>query len=252
MKGLIKVKKFSVLMILSILIISILGGTVYADTDHWAKPYANKIIELYPDAADFINSIQFDKAVTEEDFRVMVELMAPNEEEFQLDNVTREAVVDALVKYWSKTTGAILGDVVVPMVIVFEDEMEIDFDYRSNIMIAYFKGLVKGKGNGKFDPKENLTYGEAITLISRYIDLINEEEITEKEASKDFETRATANVEEDEVIFNFNLKNHSEESREIHFSSGQQFEIVVTNEEGEEVYRYSDDNSLQWLYNIKR
>lgn len=240
-------KRITILMIISILVIAILGGTAYANTNHWAKPYAEKLIELYPEAADIINSIQLDKTITSEDFKSFIDFVSPSDEVLQIDNVTREVVINELVKYWSKITGIHLGEVVVPMVMIFEDEMDIDYDYRSNIMIAYFKGLVKGKGNNLFAPKDNITYGEAITLLTRFIDLINEEnqgvidEGPKGDIMKGFETKAEVDVKEEEVVFDFQLVNNSEEKRELHFSSGQQFEIVITNEAGEEVYRYSDD-----------
>lgn len=42
------------------------------------------------------------------------------------------------------------------------------------------------------------------------------------------------------MSFDFPLTNHSPEVKELQFGSGQQFELVVRDEKGKEVYRYSD------------
>ncbi|HEY8392710.1 MAG TPA: BsuPI-related putative proteinase inhibitor [Capillibacterium sp.] len=44
----------------------------------------------------------------------------------------------------------------------------------------------------------------------------------------------------DKVVFDFALTNHSPEGIELLFGSGQQFELAITDEKGEEVYRYSN------------
>lgn len=67
----------------------------------------------------------------------------------------------------------------------------------------------------------------------------NEENNSVKEDDK-LEMTSEILVEDDKVIFKMGLTNNLEEKAEVSFSSGQQYEIVVTNEKGEEVYRYSD------------
>jgi uncharacterized protein YceK len=56
----------------------------------------------------------------------------------------------------------------------------------------------------------------------------------------DLETKLEANQLEDKVVFDLTLANVGSEDMELLFSSGQQFEIIVKNEENQEVYRYSD------------
>lgn len=53
-------------------------------------------------------------------------------------------------------------------------------------------------------------------------------------------TSGNCRITEDKVIFDFALTNHSSEVMELPFGSGQQFELVVKDEKGKEVYRYSD------------
>lgn len=61
-----------------------------------------------------------------------------------------------------------------------------------------------------------------------------------KEELPRFETRASCQVAQDEVSFDFSLYNHHYESQNLIFGSGQQFELTITDENGEEVWRYSD------------
>ncbi|AOY74579.1 stalk domain-containing protein [Clostridium formicaceticum] len=56
-----------------------------------------------------------------------------------------------------------------------------------------------------------------------------------------FETKGSYVIKDDKVVFDFELMSHYTEPKELQFGSGQQFEIVIVNEEDEEVYRYSDD-----------
>ncbi|HHW21510.1 MAG TPA: hypothetical protein GXX26_01330 [Clostridiaceae bacterium] len=45
---------------------------------------------------------------------------------------------------------------------------------------------------------------------------------------------------DDNVVFNIQLMSHYTRPVDLTFSSGQQFELVITDEAGKEVYRYSD------------
>lgn len=53
-------------------------------------------------------------------------------------------------------------------------------------------------------------------------------------------TSIKAEQETDIIVFDLSLSNLSDEAIELPFSSGQKFEIYVKNDEGQEVYRYSE------------
>ena len=55
-----------------------------------------------------------------------------------------------------------------------------------------------------------------------------------------FETRASYLIQDDQMLIEFELVNHYDTAKQLQFGSGQQFEVVITNEAGDEVYRYSD------------
>jgi len=65
-------------------------------------------------------------------------------------------------------------------------------------------------------------------------DKVNLEQILQQ-----LEMTADVQADADKVDFNFKLKNTGEEVVDLNFPSGQQYEIVVKNDQDEEVYRYS-------------
>jgi hypothetical protein len=54
------------------------------------------------------------------------------------------------------------------------------------------------------------------------------------------EISANYEIKDGKVVLDFELVNHYAQTNNFEFSSGQQFEVVITDENGEEVYRYSD------------
>jgi hypothetical protein len=55
-----------------------------------------------------------------------------------------------------------------------------------------------------------------------------------------FVTNASFTINDDQMLIEFELINQHSNSQLLQFGSGQQYEIIVTNDKGEEVYRYSD------------
>jgi len=126
--------------------------------------------------------------------------------------------------------------------LIYTDISEITPEYIHNIYIAYMHNIAKGKGAGIFDPKNRVTYGELAALITNTIKAIEKELVADGNVIEKgkFETKAIYEIKDDKVIFNFQLINGFNEPKELLFGSGQQFEITITDESGEEVYRYSD------------
>lgn len=65
-------------------------------------------------------------------------------------------------------------------------------------------------------------------------------------------TGGACQITEDKVSFDFTLTNHSSAVLELPFGSGQQFELVIRDEKGEEVYRYSDGKAFTLALVYKR
>jgi hypothetical protein len=70
----------------------------------------------------------------------------------------------------------------------------------------------------------------------------NQPDIDQPDEKKtiDLSTKLEVNQMDDIITFNVKLNNSGQEDAELLFSSGQQFEIIVKNQEGQEVYRYSE------------
>lgn len=157
--------------------------------------------------------------------------------------MTREAIVHELTKIWAEKTGQDLDEIATIKMIIYSDTDQIDAKYNHSITVAYMHKIAKGRDNRIFDPKANVTYGEAATLIMNLKNAIESQlktDITPIAEGK-FETKGTYEIKDDQVVFDFELMSHYTEAKELMFGSGQQFELVITDENDEEVYRYSDD-----------
>lgn len=55
------------------------------------------------------------------------------------------------------------------------------------------------------------------------------------------QTTAVYEKQGDRITFDIKLTNYETEPKELTFGSGQQYEITIIDEAGNEVYRYSDD-----------
>ncbi len=64
-----------------------------------------------------------------------------------------------------------------------------------------------------------------------------------KQLIENFEMTAGAEQTEEGIIFTMELQNKNEEDLSLTFSSGQQFEILLT-KDGENIYRYSEEKNV--------
>ncbi|OEH91652.1 BsuPI-related putative proteinase inhibitor [Bacillus solimangrovi] len=72
----------------------------------------------------------------------------------------------------------------------------------------------------------------------------NEKVVNAEQTLESFGTSVDIHQSGDAILFDLALANNSEEEAIATFSTSQQYEIVVTNEENEEVYRYSEDKDF--------
>lgn len=209
---------------------------------HWAKTYIEQLSKNYNVEAIFKGK-DLEDYIKEEDYKNIVRLVIDKEYDGAPDAMTREAVVYDLIKIWAQKTGQDLDNIAVIQMVIYSDTNEIDPKYNHGITIAYMKNIAKGKGSGIFDPKAEVTYGELAALINNTHEAIKNELKSEADpiAEERFETKGSYEIKDGKVIFNFELMNHYTETKDLLFGSGQQFEITITDEKGEEVYRYSDD-----------
>jgi len=204
--------------------------------NHWSEAYLEQLSKNY-DINPVFKDKNLDAAISLEDFQYLVKLIVDEEYDSAPDSMAREAVVYELAKIWAKKTGQDLESIPVIKMLIYSDTDKIDAKYNHGVTVAYMKNIAKGKGERVFDPKALVTYGELATLISNTQKAI----ASEQNAEEKFETKGTYKIENDKVVFNFELLSHYTEPKTLMFGSGQQFEITISDEEGKEVYRYSDD-----------
>lgn len=87
------------------------------------------------------------------------------------ENITRAEFATFLVNFIERKSGnsvySLLEEKELPMVSVpFDDALFVDVDY------AYRLGIIKGKGEGKFDPLAQITREEAAVMLTRTIKLL--------------------------------------------------------------------------------
>lgn len=212
---------------------------------HWFKPCIDELSIKY-DVATVFAAKNLDAAATAGEFQKLVQLVLDGEYDSAPANMTREAVVSELARIWAEKCGQELGNVPVIKMIVYADMEEIDVQYHQGVTVAYMKDIAKGRGERVFAPKSDVTYGEMAALIN------NTRKAVEKElqsgsqpiAGGKYETKGSYKIEDGKVIFDFELLSHHTEKKQLKFGSGQQYEVIITDEKGEEVYKYSEGKAF--------
>jgi len=209
---------------------------------HWSEKYLNELSKEYSLESVFKDK-DLDSAISLEDFQKVIRLVFDEKYDTRPDAITREAIVYEFTRIWAEKTGQDLNDILVIQMLIYADTAEINPKYNHAVTIAYMNNIAKGKGSGIFDPRANVTYGELATLVYNTDKAIKETlNSDEQQVNEDrFETKGSYKLSNGKVLFEFELINHYSEPKELMFGSGQQFELTITNEKGEEVYRYSDD-----------
>ena len=208
---------------------------------HWAESYAEKLSVNY-DLEDIFKDKDLDDHISAEDFKNAVNLTI-DKDYADTPQVTRELIVNELAKIWAEKTGSNLENIPIVMMLVYSDTDDIDAEYQHGVYVAYWSDIAKGRviDEGRiFDPKTDVTYGELAVLINNTINAIEKENTVQPIAEGRYETKGSYEIKDDKVIFDFQLMSHYTEAQELMFGSGQQFELIITNEDGDEVYRFSD------------
>ncbi len=232
-------KKLTIIMIMLILINS--AFVAAAGVGHWAEVYVEILSENHGVENLFRNK-DLNQPITVENFQELVRLVLAEDYNGRPAAVSREALVHELVTIWADITGQDLYRIPVIKMLIYEDTAEIEPEYYHSIVIAYMQGIARGKERGKFRPADELSYGELATIIyNTDLAIKRELKLKEQKASAGrFETRASYEFKDGKIIFDFELVNNFPVAKELQFGSGQQFEVVITDERGEEVYRFSD------------
>lgn len=208
---------------------------------HWAEGHIHQLSQNY-DVQWIFQDKDLDTAITAEDFQKLLQSTVDEKYDKMPDSMKREAVIYEVTRIWAEKTGKDLQKIPTIRMIIYPDTDKIDPKYNQGITVAYMKGIAKGRATGNFDPKTEVTYGEAAVLMTKLEKAIQNEFVEEDGISEgSFETKGSYQIKDDKVVFDFQLINHHQQPKKLQLGSGQQFEVVITDEDGKEVYRYSDD-----------
>lgn len=209
---------------------------------HWSEIFIDQLSKNY-DIKEIFGEKDLNSVIETKDFQNIVKLVLDKDYNGTPDAVTREATVHELMQIWANKTGKDINKIPVIKMIIYADMEQVDTKYYQSIMVAYMRNVAKGRGGDIFDPKTGVTYGELAALIFNTAKSIEEEkEADVQPIAKDrFETRGNYQIKDGKVVFDFELMSHYTEAKELMFGSGQQFELAINDEKGNEVYRFSDD-----------
>jgi len=243
------------IIVILMLTLFVLPGLAYGNTNisimpismelnHWADKYVEQVNNEYG-MQDFFKDKDLNSSISPADFENLIQKTLKKDFEYAEEKVSRERAVYEFTKVWAEKTEKDLDNIATIKMLIYEDTTEIDPKYNHSITVAYMKDIAKGKGKRIFDPNTELSYGEAATLVVNTDNAVEKEfENNESIVEGKFETRANYKVTNENVEFDFQLFSHFERNRDIMFNSGQQFEITIENEAGEEVYRYSEGKAF--------
>ena len=217
---------------------------ISSELSHWADKYVKQLNNDY-EMQDFFKDKDLNDNISLDDFEKLIQKTLKKDFEYKEEKVTREKAVYEFTKIWAEKTEQNLDEIATIKMVIYADTEKIDSEYNHAVTVAYMKGIAEGRGERIFDPKALLTYGEAAALVVKTEEAVEEEMKNQNPIVEGkFETREDYEVTNDMVTFNFELFSHYEKSKELMFSSGQQFEITVTNEKEEEVYKFSDGKAF--------
>ncbi|MBG0765543.1 MAG: hypothetical protein H0S78_11830, partial [Tissierellales bacterium] len=229
--------KILVVLLLTILVIP---GVAYGEEDytimpisieytHWADKYIDTL-NLEYNTEEFFENKDLDDEISTEDLVFLIQNTLKDDFEYNQEEITREKAVYEFTKIWAQKTEQNLDEIATIKMIIYADTEKIDAEYNHAVTVSYMKGIAEGRGERIFDPKALLTYGEAAALVVKTEEAVEEEMKNQNPIVEGkFETRGYYEVTNDMVTFNFELFSHYEESKELMFSSGQQFADLMEN-----------------------
>jgi len=147
--------------------------------------------------------------------------------------LSREEMVLLALKALDYKTG---GEYFIIMIMPepFTDDAEISESAKSDIYKAVVLGLVKGHEDYSLRPKAAATRAEAVTVVSRLVNLI--ENLTQK-----VEVSASATEEDGGLMMRLVIENRTKKAVTIQHMSGQKFDFKLFDSEGNNLYTWSAD-----------
>lgn len=130
--------------------------------------------------------------------------------------------------------------------VTVSDEKDIDSSLQGIIQRSLTYGIVALDEEGRFNPKANITRGEAANAIVLMLDYLKSHNYISKESTS-FLALLNTEIDNDEINFFFDIHNQTGLDQTITFSSGQRFDFNVYNSKDEQVYNWSSIRSFMMM-----
>ncbi len=185
-------RKLTFSIILAMIFLFILSPiSIKAAEAHWAKPQIVQLINNYNVEKVFKNK-DYDQPISIKDFQYLVKEVIDKNYNVPILNISREAIISELVKIWAEQKGQSLSNIPDINMFIYSDRAKIDKKNKKNIILAYRKGIAKGRAPGIFAPNKEVSYGELAVLLLNTKRAIavqsfnDKKEIIQSEKAKDF------------------------------------------------------------------
>lgn len=115
----------------------------------------------------------------------------------------------------------------------FADDSEINSEYHIDVSRSVILGLIKGVGSNLLRPSAGATRAEAVTAAGRLVNLL-------KNYRTSVNVDTSANEIDGQLHMTLSIANNTEKTVAIDHMNGQKFDFVIRDENGNELYRWSD------------
>jgi len=194
-----------------------------------------------PDIKEFFNDVNNDDWFACVLYDLSVLNIVDDRTEFRAeDKITREEMVNYLINgynYKFNTVVDVLEDST-----DFYDDKNIDKKYKKAVKKASRLGFIRGRGKNRFAPKKIATRAEALVVLERLTDNLDDAKGIVKE-DKEKKVVVEPSYEKNDRAFKMKLKiiNNTEKSITINHTSGQKFDFKLLDENKEILYTWSMD-----------
>lgn len=130
--------------------------------------------------------------------------------------------------------------------VVIEDESDMVISNQASIQRGISYGIVTLDDESKLNPTGSLTRGEAADALSIALDYLKEMGYLGLEKDL-FQTKLNTIVGSDEITFQFDLYNISNEDQTITYNSSQTFDMDIYNSKEEQVYNWASNKSFMMM-----
>ena len=187
-----------------------------------------------PDINEFFSDVKNDDWFASQLYDLAVLNIVDDRENFRPEvQITREEMVNYLIngyRYKFDIAFAELDEST-----DYSDDENIDQNYKKAVKEATKLGFIRGKGKNIFDPKGKATRAEALVVLEKLLDSL--ENVKEKKVVVETGYEKSAKS----FIMKLRITNNTDKNITINHTSGQKFDFKLLDEKREILYTWSMD-----------